>query len=79
MLSLFGTKRHDDPIRDSPELARKPLPVILALSASIAGRSIWLIYFKGRVAGPDLDLRVCRPPTLVFNSLSATLPGFGVP
>jgi putative membrane protein len=61
---------------NSPELASKPLPVILALSALIAGALIWLIYFKGRVAGPDW---VFALPTAnaVFNSLSAICLVFG--
>jgi putative membrane protein len=37
----------------SSQLARKPLPVILALSAGIAVFLFWLIYFKGRVAAPQ--------------------------
>ncbi|HEX4773682.1 MAG TPA: DUF420 domain-containing protein [Bryobacteraceae bacterium] len=55
---------------NSQELARKPLPVILALSALIAGALIWLIYFKGRVAGPDW-ISALPTANAIFNSLSA--------
>jgi putative membrane protein len=40
------------PTANSPQLARKPIPVILALSVLIAGALVWLIYFKGRIAAP---------------------------
>jgi putative membrane protein len=52
------------------DLARKPLPVILVLSAAIASFLIWLIYFKGRVAAPEWvsDLPAANA---FFNSLSA--------
>ncbi|HEY6988190.1 MAG TPA: DUF420 domain-containing protein [Bryobacteraceae bacterium] len=52
------------------ELARKPLPTIVILSAAIAGFLIWLIYFKGRTAEPGwvTSLPACNA---VFNSLSA--------
>lgn len=49
---------------------RKPLPVILTLSALIAGALIWLIYFKGRVAAPDW-VGVLPTANAAFNSLSA--------
>ncbi|MBV9679695.1 MAG: DUF420 domain-containing protein [Acidobacteriaceae bacterium] len=54
----------------SPDLARKPLPVIIALSIFIASALVWLIYFKGKVAAPTW---VSALPTAnaVFNSLSA--------
>jgi putative membrane protein len=51
-------------------LARSPVPVILALSAAIAGFLIWLIYFKGRVAEPEWVLSL-PAMNAVFNSLSA--------
>ena len=56
--------------QNSPDLARRPMPVILVLSALIAAALVWLIYFKGRVAGPAW---VYTLPTAnaVFNSLSA--------
>jgi putative membrane protein len=54
----------------STESIRKPFPAIVALSAVIASFLIWLIYFKGRVAGPswisDLPAAIAA-----FNSLSA--------
>ncbi len=54
----------------SVELSRKPLPVVVGLSGVIAGALVWLIYFKGRVAGPEW---VYSLPTAnaLFNSLSA--------
>ena len=54
----------------STDLARKPLPVIIALSIFIASALVWLIYFKGKVAAPAW---VSALPTAnaVFNSLSA--------
>ena len=53
-----------------PALARRPLPFILALSAVIAAFLVWLIYFKGRVAGPSWIAYLPRANAL-FNSLSA--------
>ncbi len=54
----------------STESIRKPFPAIVTLSAIIASFLIWLIYFKGRVAGPgwvsDLPAAIAT-----FNSLSA--------
>lgn len=60
----------------SVELARKPLPVILGLSAAIAAALVWLIYFKGRVAGPAW---VSELPAVnaTCNSLSAICLVFG--
>jgi putative membrane protein len=52
------------------DLARKPVPVILALSASIAAFLIWLIYFKGRVIGPEW-ISELPAANAFFNSLSA--------
>jgi putative membrane protein len=46
------------------------VPVILALSVAIAATLIWLIYFKGRVAGP-VWLGDLPTANAVFNSLSA--------
>lgn len=54
----------------NPDLARKPLPVILALSAFITGFLVWLIYFKGRVAGPAWVSHLPAANALL-NSLSA--------
>jgi putative membrane protein len=54
----------------SPDLARKPVPVILTLSAAIAAFLIWLIYFKGRVIGPEWVSELPAANAL-FNSLSA--------
>ena len=60
----------------SPDLARKPLPVIIVLSVLIASALVWLIYFKGKVAAPAW---VSALPTAnaVFNSLSAICLIFG--
>ena len=52
------------------DLARKPAPVILTLSAAIAAFLIWLIYFKGRVAAPDW-IGILPAANALFNSLSA--------
>jgi putative membrane protein len=52
------------------ELARKPVPVILALSAAIAAFLIWLIYFKGKVAAPEW-IGQLPAANAFFNSLSA--------
>ena len=52
------------------ELARKPLPAILALSAAIAAFLIWLIYFKGKVAAPEW-IGELPAANAIFNSLSA--------
>jgi putative membrane protein len=54
----------------SPELARKPIPAILALSAAIAAFLIWLIYFKGKTVQPDWVGNLPAANAL-FNSLSA--------
>lgn len=58
------------------ELDRKPAPAILTLSATIALFLIWLIYFKGKVAGPEW---VAELPSLnaLLNSLSAICLIFG--
>src|SRR5437764_9687107 len=55
---------------DTAQLARKPIPVILALSVIIAGSLIWLIYFKGRAVGPQWVGELPKA-NAVFNSLSA--------
>jgi putative membrane protein len=57
-------------VEGSPELARKPIPAIIALSIAIAAFLIWLIYFKGRIAAP---VWVYQLPLVnaVLNSLSA--------
>jgi putative membrane protein len=55
---------------EGSQLARKPIPVILALSALITGFLIWLIYFKGRAAGPEW-VGVLPKANAIFNSLSA--------
>jgi putative membrane protein len=49
---------------------RKPFPAIVALSAIIASFLIWLIYFKGKVAGPDW-IAALPAANASFNSLSA--------
>jgi putative membrane protein len=60
----------------SPELARKPLPVIIALSAAIAAFLIWLIYFKGKVLAPEW-VSALPAANATFNSLSALCLIFG--
>jgi putative membrane protein len=52
------------------ESIRKPFPAIVTLSAVIAAFLFWLIYFKGKVAGPGW---VDELPAAIasFNSLSA--------
>src|ERR671927_13071 len=61
---------------EGPLLARKPIPVILALSVVIAGCLIWLIYFKGRSAGPEWVGELPKANAM-FNSLSAICLVFG--
>ena len=58
------------PRSNNTELARKPLPVILALSVAIAAFLVWLIYFKGRIAGPAW-IGYLPGANACFNSLSA--------
>lgn len=55
---------------NSSDLARKPIPAILALSIAVAAFLIWLIYFKGKVAAPEWVLSLPLA-NAVFNSLSA--------
>lgn len=63
-------------VGDSTALARKPLPVILALSVVIAAFLVWLIYFKSKVEEPAWVLYL--PATnAVLNSLSAICLVFG--
>jgi putative membrane protein len=57
-------------IASSSDLARKPVPAILALSGVIAAFLIWLIYFKGRIAEPAWVLHLPLA-NAIFNSLSA--------
>ena len=54
----------------SSELARKPVPVIIILSAAIAAFLVWLIYFKGKVAAPAW-ISYLPAANAFFNSLSA--------
>ena len=67
--SETGQGRGSVPIRNA-ELARRPVPVILALSGAIAAFLVWLIYFKGRVAGPTW-VGMLPGANAFFNSLSA--------
>jgi putative membrane protein len=60
----------------SSDLPRKPAPIILALSAVIAGFLIWLIYFKGRVVAPEWVAQL-PAANAFFNSLSAICLIFG--
>lgn len=55
---------------DSRRLARKPVPVILALSGLVLGFLIWLIYFKGRIAAPAW-VDTLPAANAAFNSLAA--------
>lgn len=61
---------------EGPQLARKPIPVILGLSVAIASFLIWLIYFKGRAIGPEW-VQSLPKANAVFNSLSAICLVFG--
>ena len=61
-----GTSR----VTDAPQLARKPIPAILALSVGVAAFLVWLIYFKGKVAAPDW-VGFLPGANALFNSLSA--------
>ncbi len=63
-------------LSNSGELARKPVPVIIALSVTIAAFLVWLIYFKGKVAAPSWVLYL-PAANAVFNSLSAICLVFG--
>lgn len=54
----------------APELARKPVPVIVILSIAIAAFLVWLIYFKGKVDAPAW-VNYLPAANAVFNSLSA--------
>lgn len=62
--------RTDPQLNSDPALARRPVPVIVALSVAIAAFLVWLIYFKGRVAGPAW-LSALPAANAIFNSLSA--------
>jgi putative membrane protein len=62
--------------RNSTELARKPVPVIILLSVAIASFLVWLIYFKGKVAAPAWVLYL-PAANACFNSLSAICLVFG--
>jgi putative membrane protein len=53
-----------------PVPTSKLIPAILALSAAIASFLIWLIYFKGKVEGPDW-VGMLPAANATFNSLSA--------
>lgn len=55
---------------NAPDLARKPIPTILALSVAIAVFLVWLIYFKGKIAGPSWVAELPLANAL-FNSASA--------
>jgi len=61
---------HTNTLDNSQQIARKPIPAIIVLSAAIAAFLIWLIYFKGRIAAP---VWVASLPgaNALFNSLSA--------
>ena len=59
----------DSPSR-LPELARKPVPVIVLLSVAVTAFLVWLIYFKGKAAAPEWVLALPAADA-VFNSLSA--------
>jgi putative membrane protein len=63
-------------VDSAPELARRPLPAILFLSAFIATFLIWLIYFKGRIEAPEW-VSLLPSANALFNSLSALCLIFG--
>jgi putative membrane protein len=52
------------------QTARRPVPVIIALSAAVAAFLIWLIYFRERMATPEWALSLPLA-NAVFNSISA--------
>jgi putative membrane protein len=54
----------------SVELIRKPMLVMIVLSAAIASALIWLIYFKGKVTAPNW-VGALPAANASFNSLSA--------
>ncbi len=54
----------------SPDLTRRPILSIVALSAAIASSLVWLIYFKGKVAAPDW-VGALPAANASFNSMSA--------
>src|SRR5580692_9833876 len=54
----------------SPDLTRRPILSIVALSAVIAASLVWLIYFKGKVAAPDW-VGALPAANASFNSMSA--------
>ncbi len=56
--------------------ARKPIPAILALSATVAAFLIWLIYFRERTITPDWALSLPLA-NAIFNSISAICLVFG--
>lgn len=63
-------------MQQQTELERKPIPAILGLSAVITAFLIWLIYFKGRMAGPGWISNL-PAANACFNSLSALCLIFG--
>src|ERR1700730_18325311 len=60
----------------SPDLTRRPILSIVAISAAIASFLVWLIYFKGRVAAPDW-VAALPAANASFNSMSALCLIFG--
>src|SRR5579864_9681367 len=54
----------------SPDVTRRPILSIVALSAAIASFLVWLLYFKGRVAAPDC-VGALPAANASFNSMSA--------
>src|ERR1700730_10880729 len=54
----------------SPDLTRRPILSIVAISAAIASFLVVLIYFKGKVAAPDW-VAALPAANASFNSLSA--------
>jgi putative membrane protein len=52
------------------EIDRRPILAIVALSVVIASFLVWLIYFKGKVAGPDW-IGTLPAANATFNSMSA--------
>jgi putative membrane protein len=59
-----------NPYTPSGEQLRKPVLLMVVLSAAIASALIWLIYFKGKVAAPDW-VEALPAANASFNSLSA--------
>ena len=68
--------QNGDSARSAQALARRPVPAIIGLSASVAAFLVWLIYFKGKEAAPEW-VGALPAANALFNSLSAICLVFG--